>query len=63
MKRKNFSKTFKENAVKLSYERSSQSALVKELGISSTMLSKWRKEFFGVWLCGLSRSRCRATNR
>lgn len=45
MERKNFSKKFKENAVKLSYERSSQSALAKELGISSTMLCKWRKEF------------------
>ena len=44
MERKNYSKKFKENAVKLSYERSSQSAL-KELGISSTLLSKWRKEF------------------
>ncbi|MGL5957263.1 MAG: transposase [Phocaeicola sp.] len=29
----------------MSYERSSQSALAKELGISPTMLSKWRKEF------------------
>ena len=45
MERKNYSKKFKENAVKLSYERSSQSALAKELGISSTLLSKWRKEF------------------
>ncbi|MGL4519358.1 MAG: transposase [Phocaeicola sp.] len=45
MGRKNFSKKSKENAVKLSYERSYQSALAKELGMSPTMLSKWRKEF------------------
>ncbi|MGL4519351.1 MAG: transposase [Phocaeicola sp.] len=45
MERKNYSKKIKENAVKLSYERSWQSTLVRELGISSTLLSKWRKEF------------------
>lgn len=45
MERRNYSKKFKENAVKLSYERSSQSALANELGISPTHLSKWRKEF------------------
>ncbi len=45
MERKNYTKKFKEYAVKWSYERSSQSALAKELGISSTLLSKWCKEF------------------
>ena len=45
MERKNYSKKVKENAVKLSYERSAQRAVAKELGISSTLLSKWRKEF------------------
>ena len=39
-----FSKAFKENAVKLSYERSSIKELAKELGILPNLLSKWRKE-------------------
>ena len=39
-----YDKAFKENAFKLSYERSNQGVLVKELGISKSQLSKWRKE-------------------
>ncbi len=38
-------KSFKENAVKLSYERSSISELAKELGTTSQSIYRWRKEF------------------
>ena len=41
---RHYDKAFKENAVKLSYERSNQGVLAKELGISKSQLSKWRKE-------------------
>ncbi len=44
MKRKTFSKQFKENAVKLSYQRKNQAALARELAIGSNLLYKWRKE-------------------
>lgn len=40
-----FTKQFKENAVKLSYERSGLRDLSKELGVSVSQLSKWRKEY------------------
>ncbi|MFI3264154.1 MAG: transposase [Rikenellaceae bacterium] len=40
-----FSKSFKENAVKLSFERNSIKELAQELGISPNLLSKWRKEY------------------
>ena len=39
-----YDKAFKENAFKLSYERSNQGVFAKELGISKSQLSKWRKE-------------------
>lgn len=42
---KHYDKSFKEQAVKLSYERGSCSALARELGVSSSQLSKWRKEY------------------
>ena len=42
---KHYDKSFKENAVKLSYQRSSLSALSRELGVSVSQLSKWRKEY------------------
>ena len=45
MGRKHYDKAFKENAVKLSKQRKNQAELAKELGISRTILLKWRKEF------------------
>lgn len=42
---KHYDKAFKENAVKLSYQRESLSALSREIGVSVGRLSKWRKEF------------------
>lgn len=44
MDKRKCDKAFKENAVKLSHQRKNQSELAKELGISRTLLSKWRKE-------------------
>ena len=44
MGQRTFSKSFKKNAVKLSYERNSIKELAKELGILPNLLSKWRKE-------------------
>lgn len=47
---KHYDKAFKERAVKLSYERSSVLQAAKELGVSDSQLSKWRKDFaqYGV---------------
>jgi len=42
---RHYDKAFKDNAVKLSYERSNHSTLAKELGVSKSQLSKWRKEY------------------
>ncbi len=42
--RKHYSRDFKENAVKLSYERSNISDLARELGIRSNLLYRWRDE-------------------
>ena len=42
---KHYDKIFKENAVNLSYKRSSLSTLSRELGVSVSQLSKWRKEY------------------
>lgn len=42
---KHYDKSFKERAVKLSYERSSVLQAAKELGVSDSQLSKWRKDF------------------
>lgn len=44
-KRQFYDKSFKERAVKLSYERSSALQAAKELGISDSSLGKWRKDF------------------
>ena len=41
---RHYDKAFKENTVKLSYERSNQGVLAKKLDISKSQLSKWRKE-------------------
>ncbi len=43
--RKHYDKSFKERAVKLSYERGSILQTAKELGISDSALGKWRKDF------------------
>ena len=42
--RKNYSREFKENAVKLSFERSNVSDLARELGIRPNFLYRWREE-------------------
>ena len=42
--RKIYSREFKENAVKLSYERSNVSDLARELGLRANMLYRWREE-------------------
>ena len=42
--RKHYETSFKEHAVKLSYERSNLSELAKELGISAQLIYRWRKE-------------------
>ena len=42
--RKHYEASFKEHAVKLSYERSNLSELAKELGISAQLIYRWRKE-------------------
>ena len=43
--RKHYDGIFKENAVKLSYERKNLSELARELGIEPTLLYRWRKEY------------------
>ncbi|MCK9301159.1 MAG: transposase [Bacteroidales bacterium] len=43
--RTHYDKAFKENAVKLSLERKNVSELAHELGISPTLLYRWRKEY------------------
>ncbi|MFI3286135.1 MAG: transposase [Rikenellaceae bacterium] len=46
MKRnRNYDRSFKEQAVKLSYERSSVKELAEELGIHPDRIYSWRKEF------------------
>jgi transposase len=42
--RKIYSREFKENAVKLSYERSNISDLARELGLRASILYRWREE-------------------
>jgi len=43
--RTHYDKAFKENAVKLSFERKNVSELAQELGIEPLLLYRWRKEF------------------
>lgn len=43
--KRKYDRTFKEQAVKLSYERESVKALAAELGVSSERLYKWRAEY------------------
>lgn len=41
---KHYDKAFKEQAVQLSHQRGNISAVARELGISSSQLSKWCRE-------------------
>lgn len=43
--RRKYDRSFKERAVKLSYERSSITELASELGILPDRIYSWRKEF------------------
>ena len=43
--RTHYDKAFKENAVKLSFERKNVSELAQELGVEPFLLYRWRKEF------------------
>jgi transposase len=43
--RKNYDKAFKENAVKLSYERNNTRNLSRELGINENILYHWQREY------------------
>ncbi len=40
-----YDKAFKENAVKLSFERKNVSELAHELGVDPLLLYRWRKEY------------------
>jgi transposase len=37
-----YDRSFKENAVKLSHQRTNQSALARELGVDPALLRRWR---------------------
>lgn len=43
--RTHYDSLFKENAVKLSYERKNVSGLARELGVSAALLYRWREEY------------------
>jgi transposase len=43
--RTHYDKAFKENAVKLSFERKNVSELAHELGVEPLLLYRWRKEY------------------
>ena len=43
--RTHYDKAFKENAVKLSFERTNVSELAQELGVEPLLLYRWRKEY------------------
>jgi len=45
MKKRIYSKEFKAEAVRLSYERDNTKALANELGISPGRIYKWRRDF------------------
>jgi transposase len=48
--RKIYDRSFKEKAVRLSYERNNISEFARELGVTAPQLYKWRKEYeeFGL---------------
>jgi transposase len=43
--RKQYSKEFKEEAVRLAAESKNKSGLARDLGINSSMLRRWEQEF------------------
>jgi len=43
--KKHYDSSFKLRAVELSYERSNNSVLARELGIKASLLYKWRKDY------------------
>ena len=43
--RMHYDRKFKENAVKLSYQRDNINDLARELGIRSELVYRWRREF------------------
>jgi transposase len=43
--RMHYDRKFKENAVKLSYQRDNLNDLARELGIRSELVYRWRREF------------------
>ncbi len=43
--RKKYDRSFKENAVRLSYERGNARAVAQELGIYKDLLYRWRAEY------------------
>lgn len=45
--RTHYDKAFKDNAVKLSFERNNVSELAQELGVEPMLLYRWRKEYQG----------------
>lgn len=42
---KHYDKSFKERAVRLSFDRGNISQVAKELGISDSQLGKWRRDY------------------
>jgi transposase len=43
--KRNYDRTFKERAVKMSYERDNVKVLASELGVTADRLYKWRSEY------------------
>jgi len=43
--KRKYDRTFKEEAVKLSYERKNVSTVARELGIDAKMLRRWKSEY------------------
>ncbi len=43
--RTHYDRSFKEHAVKLSYERKNQAELARELGIDPSLFRRWRLEY------------------
>jgi transposase len=44
-KKRKYDRSFKESAVKLSYERKNLSAVARELGVDAKLLRRWRAEY------------------
>jgi len=48
VQRMHYDHKFKENAVKLSYQRDNINDLARELGIRSELVYRWRREWFNA---------------